>query len=333
MNPRLAVPSEKEVRLPAAVSNGTTLLFHRLAEPNGNVLDADGFEKLIRFLRTRFTFVSAGTAATKSAGKTASLTFDDGFRSDAEIAAPILRKYGVPALFFVCSRHLKQGEYLWFTYVQMLATLFRGKGFCAGGEWMDMSAAARPQTIKRLFETMINLRPHPSAIYKFIEMELPPVEQLGTPIERASYAGMSKEQVSELSRDPLFEIGAHTLDHPILTSCDAAETDRQIGENKNDLEEICGKPCTTMAYPFGIYDLDTVASCRRAGLQHGFAVTPKFNTSPAWEIPRVGIYSPSLRAAYIKTRFPGLFTETHWGKPLAFMRRLLHAPAPFRVPV
>ena len=104
------------------------------------------------------------------------MTFDDGFRNNAEVAVPILRKYRVPAVFFVCSRHATPGRYLWFSYLRALERHFRGNGFTFCQEFMDMTPTQRVATVARLREHLLNLQPHPSAMYAAIENELPQLE-------------------------------------------------------------------------------------------------------------------------------------------------------------
>ena len=83
--------------------------FHRVNDR----LDLDGitcnsrtFETFCRYFRSHFTVVPlseqiAGTRSGRNMGGTLSITFDDGYRDNAEVAAPILLRLGLPATFFV----------------------------------------------------------------------------------------------------------------------------------------------------------------------------------------------------------------------------------------
>jgi peptidoglycan/xylan/chitin deacetylase (PgdA/CDA1 family) len=83
--------------------------FHRvndaLAE-DGLTCGSAKFEAFCKFFSERFRIVPlseqvAACQARKDMGGTLSITFDDGYRDNYEVAAPILRKLGLPATFFV----------------------------------------------------------------------------------------------------------------------------------------------------------------------------------------------------------------------------------------
>jgi peptidoglycan/xylan/chitin deacetylase (PgdA/CDA1 family) len=64
------------------------------------------FEQFCRYFKENFNVLSlseqvAGCNSGKDMGGTLSITLDDGYRDNFEVAAPILRKLGLPATFFV----------------------------------------------------------------------------------------------------------------------------------------------------------------------------------------------------------------------------------------
>ena len=75
-------------------------------------LELDGFKRQLDYLSEKFTIVS--TAQVINAAKHSSalpnnacwLTFDDGYKDNLEIAAPILNKFKMPFSVFVISDYL-----------------------------------------------------------------------------------------------------------------------------------------------------------------------------------------------------------------------------------
>jgi len=272
-----------------------TVLYHGIPAEPGGTMSAAIFERHIRFLKQHFDFTGPGLPSSSRAVRPqVLLTFDDGLRNNAEVATPILRRHGVPAVFFVCSRHATPDRYLWFSHLSALENNVRWKSFSFRGDVYDMTPAGRRQSIERLRRVLLSLKPHPFAMYEAIEQELPPLEDFVTRSERRDlYEGMTAEQVGELAADPLFAIGVHTADHPFLSLCDAAEIRRQLETNRNWIENATGRPCHFVAYPAGDYNATVTDICSDMGFAQGFGVDTGGQSRSPLALARIGIYSPS----------------------------------------
>ena len=298
-------------RFPGArvfASRTTVLLLYHGVPRAGDGVSAATFDAHIRFLARHFELISPDEADRRRSRQRrlrVCLTFDDGFRNNAEVAAPILRKHGVPATFFISSRHATPGKYLWFSYLRALERWFPGQQLSFRETTFDMTSPDhRRRSIERLSNLLLGLRPHPGAMYAAIERELPRLEDFIAERDlHDGYAGMTAEQVRELASDPLFTVGAHTEDHPFLTRCDEEERRRQLQVNRDWLEAVSGQPCNTIAYPSGDYDSATLRACRDAAFVRGYAVASRIDRTSPMEIPRIGIYSASVEALGFKTQW------------------------------
>jgi len=284
------------------------LVYHRIvSRASGAHVDWRTLEEQLLFLRRHFEIVPPALLRDKRKALDklrVVLTFDDGFRNQTEVAAPILRRHHLPAIFFISSRHSTPRKYLWFAYLEALEKHFKGNGFCFGGEFMDMSPEKRHITIARLRETLLNLKPHPAAMYELMEQDLPCLEDFVCASDLLDYcAGMTEEQVGELASDPLFSVGVHTVDHPFLTKCTPDEAQSQILDNKRWLEGVSGQPCNTIAYPAGDYDAEILKQCRQCGLNEGHALIPMVERNSEQELPRIGVYSASLELLGFKVQW------------------------------
>lgn len=76
-----------------------------------------------------------------------------------------------------------------------------------------------------------------------------------------------------------FEIGAHTLNHPDLTTLAPAEKQSEIAGSKAWLEDITGKPVTMFCYPCGSFDKETKQAVRQAGFR-GARTVRQFSVTP-----------------------------------------------------
>lgn len=81
-----------------------------------------------------------------------------------------------------------------------------------------------------------------------------------------------------------WEIGAHTLSHPNMTSLDYEQCRAEIDGSRQRLETIVGSPVDTFAYPFGLYSAEAVRAVRDAGMRA--AVTTGSGVWDRWELTR-----------------------------------------------
>ncbi len=191
------------------------------------------------------------------------MTFDDGYRSMAELARPVLERYGLPAVAFVCSGPVQQQRTFWFDAVAR-----------AHGEDAVRDAKALPYPEwSRLCHDRWSDEVH------------------------AASAPMTVDQLVELASSPLIEIGAHSVDHPILARADLDVQRDQIEAGKRQLERWIGRAVRAFAYPNGQpgqdYTAETVALVRQAGFDCAFTTAgplAALDTSP-YERSRVVILS------------------------------------------
>lgn len=306
------------------------VVYHGVPRRNAPIT-AEIFERHVQFLLRHFDLVgpaSLGKQRTRSSRITVLLTFDDGLRNHAEVVAPILAKYSIPAVFFVPSRHAQAGRYLWFSYLHVLERSFRANGFLFRGEFMSMSRGGRSETVRRLRRWLLELTPHPSAMYDVIEQELPRLEDFASQEVLADHAaGMTGEQVAEIAQNPLFTVGVHTVDHPLVTRCDPTEAIRQIQENRLWLEKLTGRACDLIAYPASDFNVAVLQQCRDLGFTWGFSEQRKVGDDARLQLPRVGVYFPSLTELGCKVRWGDVITAVKQNAAFYRSSSYMRAPA------
>jgi peptidoglycan/xylan/chitin deacetylase (PgdA/CDA1 family) len=81
------------------------------------------------------------------------------------------------------------------------------------------------------------------------------------------------------------ELGSHSLSHPDLRGLDDPALARELAESKTAVEAITSKPCTTLAYPYGLFDERVERAAAAAGYDLAFAWLP--GPWRRWAVPRM----------------------------------------------
>jgi peptidoglycan/xylan/chitin deacetylase (PgdA/CDA1 family) len=289
------------------------LIYHRVLPRHDPMLefepDAAEFERQVALLASQFAVLPLSEAVDRLkkgtlARRTACVTFDDGYADNAEIALPILQRWGIPATFFISTAFL-DGGCMWNDVVIESVRAARAATLdltsIGLGNHRVQSYAQRRQAVARLLTAL-----------KY----LPPEERRHRVMQMASITStalpdrlmMTSEQVRALSSAGM-EIGGHTVNHPILTSIGNEDAHQEIAQGKEVLTSIIDAPVKLFAYPNGKpgvdYQRQHVEIVRSLGFEAAF--------STSWGAAN------RLTDPYQLPRF------TPWDKgPERFLLRLVH---------
>jgi peptidoglycan/xylan/chitin deacetylase (PgdA/CDA1 family) len=86
---------------------------------------------------------------------------------------------------------------------------------------------------------------------------------LGTPHEQEMRC-LTWPELGELD-DAGWEIGSHTGSHPHLPELDDSTLERELRDSKARIQAELGRPCTSLAYPYGEVDHRVVRATGQAG--------------------------------------------------------------------
>jgi peptidoglycan/xylan/chitin deacetylase (PgdA/CDA1 family) len=109
--------------------------------------------------------------------------------------------------------------------------------------------------------------------------------------------GLKRNQVAALVKDG-WEVDAHTITHPDLTTVDAARLRREVAGSRSWLRHAFGVPVDFFCYPAGRYDANVEAAVRAAGYK-GATTTNLGKASrqdDPYALPRVRV-TPQTTAA------------------------------------
>ena len=188
------------------------------------------------------------------------VTFDDGYGTVFSLAKPILEEYGIPAVIFVTSRPAMERRRFWFDRV----AIHLGESAVE-----DLKRCSYEEWRRRVNEV--------------------PEDSLA---DDDPHAPLTLEELRVLARHPLFEIGGHTMIHPILARALAEVQRNEIFGNRNELETRIGVKIWAFAYPNGRprldYSEETLQLVQEAGFEMAFSSRSGFAlpSESRWERSR-----------------------------------------------
>jgi peptidoglycan/xylan/chitin deacetylase (PgdA/CDA1 family) len=261
----------------------SVLIFHRVLPQRDalfpDVLDAAQFEQRMRWVQQWFNVLPlhgaieqlyAGTLPSRALA----ITFDDGYADNETLAAPILKKLGLTATFFVTTGFLGAGC-MWndqiIEAIRDCASSHLDLAKAGLGEHSLMSMVARQQAVAAILKTAKHLEP--AQRQAATQAVVAACGASSTPPRLM----MSPDQVRSL-RQLGMQVGAHTLTHPILSRLDAKAALVEIRDSKTELEQLLGEPVPLFAYPNGVPNQDYGAAHTQMVQDCGFQAA----VSTAW---------------------------------------------------
>lgn len=270
------------------------LIFHRVHARTDPIFpgeaDAASFDAMLGWVREAFQVLPLEEASARLRdgslpARALTITFDDGYADNHDVAMPILQRHGLSACFFISTGMLSGGRMFNDTVVESLRLAraerldVRGLGL---GELTELDLGAGDDWTKR--------RHAIEAVLRSIKY-LPHAERLVAAERLAERSGatlptdlmMTPEQVRAMRRGGM-EVGGHTRTHPILAQLDEAAAWAEIAGGRDDIQQILGEPVPLFAYPNGKPVEDYSAESVRLVGKSGYTTA----VSTAWGAARPG---------------------------------------------
>lgn len=234
-------------------------------------------------------------------------TLDDGYRNNAEFAAPIFRKFGIPYTIFITRGFVERTRTMWWETSEAIARNADRLefDFGNGSETVPLATSGQKhdafdrlarfmwtidedEAVRRIDETAIRHGIDPKAIVD---------EQV-----------MDENDLRTLAQDPLVHFGAHTLSHCNLRRVDDERLRRELEGSAAAVERYVGVRPRSFAYPYG-WATATGEREGRAAAQAGFdiAVTTQPGMLSRERVQHQPMLMPrvSLNGNFQKRRYVG----------------------------
>jgi peptidoglycan/xylan/chitin deacetylase (PgdA/CDA1 family) len=244
------------------------------------------FEKHIAFLRRNREVLSMDDLSeclTQGRGlgrRQVVLTFDDGYKNNLEVVAPLLNAWNLPFTVFVSTRHISEGCRLPTYYIRTAILHTKHRAICLRSIGQTYDLATRASRSMALGTTISAMKKAPQHVVEQLVGEcqglLPPTAWAELNATFSSEQPMDWQDVNRL-RAMGATVGSHCHDHSILNNRQNEEDIiRQLQLSKSIIEKNVA-PCPYLAYPNGTAtDISRVAysSAKSAGFRFAFTTIP-----------------------------------------------------------
>lgn len=278
-------------------------LFHRVNPVRDQLwdpMDPELFKRCIKYISNKYQVVLLENLLElddlyTSKNKYATILFDDGYHDNIEFAIPILKKFSVPASFYVVTNCIDNNIPTW-THIfehlfqntkknklilnfDFIPDNYRNILFYSKNDKIKLAGKLKPfiKTLKSDQRELVldNIK------QTFNDVDLPKIM-------------MNWDEIKQLSEDGYY-IGSHTVSHkPLGTISDQGEIKKELLNSGQRIKEKLGYFPKTISYPIGSYNEMTIKIAKEVGYQIGLAVkqdiyNPKKDN--IFEVPRIELYN------------------------------------------
>ncbi len=296
-------------------------MYHQVAtvpcDPWQLAVSPENFDSHLTILKKHFQVVSLEEMITNLkklplGRRMVAITFDDGFKDNFDNAAPVLQKHKLPTTFFIATGLIGTNNMFWW---DALLHIFLATEKLPGTLQINISGrdfnyaldteALLSDTARQQINGWNHERPIPN---KRVDLYFKIWEQLkaltmnerdkiitelkqwaGGDYSSPAFSGvMNIDQLQQLNNNPLFRIGAHTVNHPALALQSETEQAFELNESKRVLQGWLMKSVKSVAYPYGNYNAVTLSLATAAGFKIGVSTEEKLaeRGSKLLEMPR-----------------------------------------------
>ncbi len=278
-------------------------LFHRVSDESDSLwppIVPALFDKIIQTLSKKYNIISIEelflNSPAKSSKPYACICFDDGYKDNLEIAAPILQHYKCPATFYVVTSCIDSGFPTWTYILDYNFSKTSIKKISLQGlvpselEYGVFSSQSDKEDYARKLKPFLKTIGDRSRIQVMESLEKQMVDTV------VPQSMMNWKEVNQL-KSAGFIIGSHSVSHPLLAKLqEEEEIKNELFHSAQRIEQQTGIFPITISYPIGSYDQRVMKLAKDCGYKLGLAVEQRFaetKKGSLFSIPRVELYQES----------------------------------------
>lgn len=247
-------------------------------------------------------------------------TFDDAYADNLEYAYPVFKKHNAPfALFVPTSFPDRRGE-LWWIAIESIIAQNDQIGLVMGTheERLDCRTVGEKRELFDALHAWLRARESDDEIRRIVrDLAARYRVDIGQICEKQC---LTWGQIAELAKDPLVTIGAHTVNHPILTKVPASKVTTELRMSRAVIESALGIVPVHFAYPFGqkyAAGSREFRAARDVGFRTAMTTRPGVifpeHVNQLWSLPRISLNGDFQQLRYLKVLVSGAATAVRNG--------------------
>lgn len=257
------------------------------------------FEAQLRYLKRNANVISVSEMVDCIYGerrlpeRAVVLTFDDGYLNNLTHAAPLLKKYDMPAMIYLCTGYIDRKQSQWDDVLYSTFQFRTSQKLTWQGRDYDLSDAA---TLRAAFgelggQMIVADIDERDRILEAVTAQLRP----GCDFPQLT---MSWDDVRSLAANyPDIELGLHTADHLDVSRLTPEQLEAEIGRAQETFTRELGHAAEHFSYPYGRHTERVAEQLRAMGLKSAVITQPTAlvtsSTNP-FMMPRYEISSSLL---------------------------------------
>jgi peptidoglycan/xylan/chitin deacetylase (PgdA/CDA1 family) len=315
---------------PGAAGRGLIFTLHHVRPASGHAHDPNALLSITPQFLDRAIRVAAEAGLTpapledlprlladpKDERRFAAFTLDDGYRDNAEHAAPVFRRHGVPYTIFITKGFVERTRSMWWQTAEVL-TRERPAFRLNFGQGEEVVRSDTPATKQAAFDRIAGFVQSAEEDRAIAALDAAAKAEGIDPLAITERLTMDKAALGELARDPLARLGAHTLTHVNLKRVDTARLNNEIEGSASAVATYAGRRPASFAYPYGFRAAVGEREIR-ATREAGFAIA--VTTQPGV----LGAHNLANPTAFNRVSLNGLYQKPRYV-------RALISGVPFRV--
>ena len=246
------------------------------------------------------------------------VTFDDGYADTLYTAKPLLERYDVPATVFMTTGTSGRSREFWWDELERIflqpgclpahlqldgggqhfawdlgdSSIYSEDDFHRGKNWTLLESSdptPRHAVLRAVHELILSMG---AADRQQVLDRL--LNWAGmAPMVRATHRALEPDEIVNLDRGGIVEVGSHTVNHLALSTQPSQVQREEIQPSKADLEGWLEHAVRSFAYPHGLYTRESVAFVREVGFEYACACLyrPVRPSSDLFLLPRVSVFN------------------------------------------